>query len=240
MTISPDTRPRPTWLNSELCVLEEPLAWLRSYQSGWLAHLEATGEMDWSRYVPPHNRLAPAGAGLQLARARLLLVSLSGYAPHQPFETDNPLGDYSLRCLPLPSAPDVEALQPLQILQKLTPAHFKELCPEVITGLSHQPNALRTVKEFAPAVSAAARRVRAHGALLLARGSLGVQAAALTARALELHGIASAVLGWDCGWGANATPPRLILCHQTDVETALLAGLELLQSPAPQRPLQLA
>ncbi len=238
MTISPDTRPRPNRRNSELCVLEEPLEWLRAYHTGWLAHLEATGEMDWKRYVPPRNRSAPGGAGLQLARARLLLVSLSSNSPIPASDTENPLGDYSLRRLPLTPAP--VSLPAIQALQDLTPAHFKELCPEVITGHSHQPNALRTVKEFAPAVVNAAGQLRAHGALLLARGPLAVQAAALTARALELNGIASVVLGWESGFGPAAAPPRLALCTKTDVETALLAGLDLLKRPAPQLPLVLS
>lgn len=250
MNISPDTRPRPAPRNSELACLETPLAWLRHFQTGWLAHYERTGELDWARYIPVKNELAPNGTGLRLGRARILLISFAGSFlrnKQAPFESANPLGDYSLRLLPLETAPsalaasDPEDVQALELLPQLAAAgHFMECVPLAVSCYGHQPHALRTVKECAPAVVAAACQARARGALLLANGPLAVQAAGLTARALELNGIATALVGREPGFGQQVFAPRLVVRNAgTTLAEALPAALAHLELNAPQPTLTL-
>jgi hypothetical protein len=46
-------------------VVENRDQWQTSYDGGWLAHYQETGELDWSLYPRPRNRTAPAGLGIR-------------------------------------------------------------------------------------------------------------------------------------------------------------------------------
>ncbi|MBI3158677.1 MAG: hypothetical protein HYZ26_03630 [Chloroflexi bacterium] len=266
MSISPDTRPLPRWRNSELTVLEAPLEWLRAFQQGWLAHYEQTGEMDWARYTRPFNRLAPSGPGIRLERSRILLVSSAGgylKDSQTPFDTADPLGDYSLRLLPSETPleqvafahahydhavvdEDPQTLLPLDHLRQLqSEGFFKQLLPVTVSFMGHQPNALRTVKELVPAIIEAARSLKAHAALLVPAGDLCIQSAGLAARALQVNGVASVLVSWNLNLARPIAPPRLALVDSAAGQTlgapgdaaaqrrALQAALTLLEQPAP-------
>ncbi len=71
-------------------IMEDLAEWQQTYESGWLAHYRATGEMDWKRYNRPRNEAAPAGPGINLARSRLTLVTSAGSylkGEQEPFVT---------------------------------------------------------------------------------------------------------------------------------------------------------
>lgn len=265
MTLNPETRPLPPRRNSELAVLEDPLGWLRQFQTGWLAHYERTGEQDWARYNRPRNSLAPSGPGIQLARSRILLITTAGAYLKEgqtPFNIADPLGDYSLRLIPADapagdvavSHPQLDAaasrvadLLPLDSLRALESARlFRQFLSPVISFMGHQPNVLRTVKELVPAIMAVARQARAHAAILLPASPLCVQSAGLVARALEVNGIASVLVTWNATLAQFVAPPRLLvtghgraapLGPDADAQRKTLqAALSLLEHPAPLPP----
>ncbi|TAK13102.1 MAG: hypothetical protein EPO32_06465 [Anaerolineae bacterium] len=264
MTLNPETRPLPLRRNSELAVLEDPLEWLRQFQTGWLAHYERTGEQDWARYNRPRNTLAPCGPGIQLARSRILVITTAGFFlrdAQAAFNASDPLGDYTLRLIPsdtpverlsfahpeLDSAVNHAAdLFPLESLRAIEATGFiKQLLSPVVSFMGHQPNVLRTVKELVPAVLAAARQARAHAALLLPASSLCVQTAGLVARALEVNGIASVLVTWNETLARFVSPPRLLVTpysRRAPLGTAaqqantLKAALALLEQPGPLPP----
>jgi len=84
-------------------VVENFDQWQADYFGEWLPHYEKTGELVWLNYPRAHNRMAPAGLGIDLAQSRLLLISSAGgYLPDEqaPFDAANDLGDYSIRTFP--------------------------------------------------------------------------------------------------------------------------------------------
>ena len=64
-------------------IFDSAAEWQAQYESGWLAHYEATGEIDWSLYPRPRNREAVGVAGrADLRESRLLFVTSAGaYLP---------------------------------------------------------------------------------------------------------------------------------------------------------------
>ena len=81
-------------------IVENFEQWQADYFGEWLPHYEKTGELAWLNYPRAHNRTAPSGAGIELARSRLLLISSAGgYLRDEqaPFDAANELGDYSIR-----------------------------------------------------------------------------------------------------------------------------------------------
>ena len=42
-------------------IIDSLAEWQAAYQAGWLAHLQKTGEFDWSLYPRPNSKSAPAG-----------------------------------------------------------------------------------------------------------------------------------------------------------------------------------
>ena len=169
-------------------ILEDRAAWEAAYRAGWLAHFERTGETDFTQYVRPKNRVAPGGPGVDLSHCRLLLVSSAGgYLPGQqaPFDASNPLGDYSIRCIPSDTPPtalafahehydhaaveaDPQVLVPLGHLADLIAAgRVGALTPHMISFMGYQPDVGRVLDELIPAIIDAARAEGAQAALLV-------------------------------------------------------------------------
>lgn len=169
-------------------ILEKPLEWFKEFQEGWLAHLEKTGETDWSKYVRPRNLLAPSGPGINLAESRLLLISSAGgYLKdnQERFDEDNNLGDYSLRVFPFNTkfeelnyahthynhnyiTEDPQVLLPLRHLEDMQEEGLiGELAPNVVSFSGYQPNVIRIVKELIPKIVKAAKEMDVRAALLV-------------------------------------------------------------------------
>jgi D-proline reductase (dithiol) PrdB len=168
--------------------LEQHDEWLAAYRAGWLAHYQRTGQIDWKRYVPPDNPTPVAGPGVDLARARLALITSSGayWRGHQPpFDAENPLGDYTIRSYPT-STPcdeldyahthydqaavraDPQVLLPVEHLQALVrEGAIGELAPSAIHFMGYQPDVSRVVDETAPAILELLRAKAVTAALLV-------------------------------------------------------------------------
>lgn len=171
-----------------LDIVENLDQWRVTFAQGWLAHYRATGEFDWSRYNRVHNRSAPPGAGIDLSKSRLALISTAGgYLPasQEPFDAENDLGDYTIRCFPVDTPygdiayahthydhtavnEDPQVLLPLGHLAELVDEGvIGELAPSVISFMGYQPDVVRIVEEMIPAIVAAAQAEEIDAALLV-------------------------------------------------------------------------
>ena len=164
------------------------MEWLKNFQEGWLAHFNATREMDWSMYFRPRNRFAPSGPAIKLADSKLMLISSAGSYlsnEHDPFDSSNPLGDYSMRTYPIVTSfdeisfahdhyddqyieSDPQVLLPLQHLRDLdVEGIIGELAPRVISFSGYHPNVLRVVKELIPNILDVANEDNVNAVLLV-------------------------------------------------------------------------
>jgi len=221
--------PRTGRNTTEMEILENPLEWLREFQNGWLSKFEKTGVVDWSLYAPPQNRSAPTSRGIDLANSRLILISTTGaYYPgrHNFFSSAHPLGDYTIRKIPISIAPeelafahpdlelgwiglDSEVVLPLKSLRKMVAeGKIGSLAPVFLSYCGFQPHAIRIVKELVPSILAAVKQQRAHAALIVPAGQLSIQSAGLVARALEVNNIATTMTCWDGDQASLTAPPR--------------------------------
>ncbi len=83
-----------------MTILEDRDLWAKSFQEGWLAHLQRTGSFYWEAYIRPRNQMPVAGPGIDLASSRLMFISSAGgymLNGQQPFDASNPMGDYTIR-----------------------------------------------------------------------------------------------------------------------------------------------
>jgi len=169
-------------------ILENMDQWQADFEQGWLAHYQATGEFDWTRYNRPRNNSAPSGPGIELSKSRLALITTAGgYLPasQEPFDAENALGDYTIRRFASHTPLDViayahthydhtavnedpQVLLPLGHLADLVDEGvIGELAPSVISLMGYQPDAVRTVEEAIPAIVEAAQAERIDAALLV-------------------------------------------------------------------------
>lgn len=169
-------------------ILENRERWLKEFREGWLAHYQQTGEFDWKRYNRPTNHQIPGGPGIALDQSRLILITSAGSYlkdEQEPFEAEDPLGDYSLRLysssIDLDELAfshthyehsaveqDPQVLVPLRHLnQMVNNGLIGELAPTVISFMGYLPLATRLVDETIPAILEVARQERADAALLV-------------------------------------------------------------------------
>lgn len=215
-------------------ILERPLEWLRAFQDSLVSSQDTAGKFDWAHYTYPQNTMAPHSRGITLSKSRLMVITTTGaYYPtaHEPFESDNPLGDYSIRVIPT-SAPleklsfgnphfdhqfvrqDPQVLLPLRHLQDMVSAHLLgSLAPVFVSFYGFQPNAIRVVKELIPNILSVAQEYQANAALIIPAGHLCIQSAGLVARALEVNHIATTLTAWDADMAMLTAPPRLTATH---------------------------
>jgi D-proline reductase (dithiol) PrdB len=215
--------------NTDLSIMEQPLEWLQAFQENWLAHLEKTGETNWSIYSRVRNKFTPSGKAVRLKHSRLLFISSIGaYLPKsQPaFDEFNPLGDYSIRLIPSDTPlhlldlanghidisaaqEDLQTLLPLDHLRDLvTQGVIGQLTSEFISFNGYHPHAIRVVKELVPTILGTVKELQADAALLIPVGALCVQSAGLIARALEMNGIATTIATNNNDAITLTAPPR--------------------------------
>ncbi|MCO6451833.1 MAG: hypothetical protein J5I90_13695 [Caldilineales bacterium] len=169
-------------------IFENRKEWYATYQAGWLAHLQETGQCDWKLYTRPHNRTPIVSPGIDLRQSRLVLISTAGaylVESQTPFDAENLLGDYSIRTFPSDTSfgalsfdhthydhtaveVDPQVLLPLRHLEDMVREGFiGELAERTISYMGYQPDATRTVDETIPAVIDAALNLGADAALLI-------------------------------------------------------------------------
>ncbi|MDH5508250.1 MAG: glycine/sarcosine/betaine reductase selenoprotein B family protein [Anaerolineae bacterium] len=213
----------------EIEVFENPKEWLKDFQAGWLHEYEKTGQFNWQIYPRPHNRFAPSGPGVALASSRLLLITSAGaYLPasQPPFDSANPLGDYTTRQLPVSSAfhhisfahqnidrqflqADPQVALPLHHLADLVQQGIiGDLALNMVSFMGYQPNILRVAKELIPDILKIAKAQQVDAALIIPVGPLCIQSAGLVARALEINGLATVLTSWDLELTQVTAPPR--------------------------------
>lgn len=169
-------------------IFDNTAEWLAQYESGWLAHYQEHGAIDWSLYPRPRNREAVGGPGIPLTESRLLFVTSAGaYLPasQEKFADEDDLGDYDIRRLPS-DAPladiayahthyphdavnaDPQVLLPLRHLEALRDeGAIGDLAPEFVSFMGYQPDVPRVVAETAPQVVAYAKEAAVRAALLV-------------------------------------------------------------------------
>ena len=169
-------------------ILERREEWFAEFQAGWLNHYKRTGQFDWSLYKLPKNSQAPSGAGIDLSKSRLMLVSSAGgylREEQQPFDAAHDLGDYSIRTFPSSTAPeqiafahdhydhaavdaDQQVLLPLGHLEELVQnGVIGELAPSMVSFMGYQPIATRVVDETTPRIVDIAKQEQVDAVLLV-------------------------------------------------------------------------
>ena len=162
--------------------------WQAQFDSGWWAHYETNGAIDWSLYPRPRNREAVGVPGVPLSESRLLFVTSAGaYLPasQERFDDENDLGDYGIRAIPSDTPlgeiayahthyphdavnADPQVLLPLRHLETLQNAgDIGALAPHIVSFMGYQPLVPRVVAETAPQVVAYAKEAAVRAALLV-------------------------------------------------------------------------
>ncbi len=169
-------------------IVENFEQWQADYFEEWLPHYEKTGELVWLNYPRAHNRSAPSGSGIDLAKSRLLLLSSAGgylRDEQEPFDAANDLGDYSIRTFPVDTpfekigfahdhydhtavTTDPQVLLPLKHLQDMAAeGKIGALAPFIISYSGYQPDISRILGQTIPAILQAAQDHQADGVLLI-------------------------------------------------------------------------
>jgi D-proline reductase (dithiol) PrdB len=169
-------------------ILENRDQWQAEFESGWLKHLNETGEKNWRIYNLPRNSIAPSGPAVVLYQSRLMLISSAGAylkGEQEPFDDADLLGDYSIRRFPVGTAPEQIAFahpsydhtavdEDQQVLLPLT--HLRDLVaegiiggltPSVVSFMGYQPVVTRVVDETIPAILEVARAEQPDAVLLV-------------------------------------------------------------------------
>ena len=162
--------------------------WTAHFEKGWLKNFVDTKSIDWKLYKYVRNEQAPSGPGIELSKARVLLVSSAGaYLPAQdkPFFAANLMGDYSIRTFPSNTPPsnleyahdhydqtavreDAQVLLPLAHLQDLVKQNIiGGLSERVVSFMGYQPFVGRVLKKTFPAILNIAREEKVDAVLLV-------------------------------------------------------------------------
>jgi len=190
-----------------------------------------------SRFKVVRNEFIPWTLwDVPVSRAKVALVTTGGaYLKngfHEPFDIKNPAGDPSFREFPAVASgediavthttgdcgyarQDVNVLFPLERLAALASAgYIGAVAPLAYSFMGHVPDPTDLLANYAPSVAYRIRRMGADVALVVAAHPMDSQAAALVARAIELAGVATVVLGTDRDLLRWVRAPRaLVVAH---------------------------
>jgi hypothetical protein len=173
--------------HSENEIVEGLDAWQEEFEKGWLASYRQTGVIHWKQYRPPINRQSVSGAGINPKVSRVMLISSAGaYLPptQQPFDAQDPFGDYSLREIPanvdlkqLAYAhdhydhtavnADPQVLLPLDHLRRFAAEGMIGHLTNIASFMGYQPDVSRVVKQTIPTILQFAKKEQAQAALLV-------------------------------------------------------------------------
>lgn len=169
-------------------ILENEKEWGRHYQDAVLQLYHETGVFSFEGYAYADNHNAPQGRRVDLTSTRLLFISSSGAfisRKQSPFKAEDPLGDYSLRKIPV-STPlahldfahahydqsavreDPQTLLPLKLLQeKVENDELDGLTDHWVSFMGYQPDLTRVVHETIPPILSIAEAEKANAAFLV-------------------------------------------------------------------------
>lgn len=159
----------------------------------------------WTQWVPP------------VAESKVALVSTGGvflkHGLHQPFDLEAPHGDPTFREFPSVVADedltvahnqidpryaqqDVNVVFPLERLRALAQGgYIGSVAPFAYSFMGQVTRPVELLANYGPSVAYRMRRMGADLALVVAAGGVDHQTAALVARAIELAGVPTLVLG---------------------------------------------
>lgn len=149
--------------------------------------------------------------------SKIALISTGGvflkHGLHQPFDLDAPHGDPSFREFPSVvvdedldvchshlelsyARQDVNVLFPLERLRALAAGgYIGSVAPFAYSFMGHVTQPIELLANYAPSVAYRLRRMGADLALIIATGEVDHQTAGIVARAVELAGVPTLVLG---------------------------------------------
>ena len=169
-------------------IVENLDQWQAEFESGWLAHLQKTGQTDFTLYPRPENKISPVGPGVDLSKSRLMLISTAGAYladTQQPFDAPNPIGDYTIRLFPVDTPfealayahehydhadvnADPQVLLPLRHLKQMVDeGKIGQLAPTVISYSGYQPDLVQIVNSLIPAIIEAVNAEKPDAVLLV-------------------------------------------------------------------------
>jgi D-proline reductase (dithiol) PrdB len=169
-------------------IVEEFEKWTSDFQQGWMKWIKQSKLANWKLYRYVKNEVSPPSKGLDLSKAKLLLISSAGaYLPakDKPFDASNILGDYSIRTFPMTTPfseleyahehydqsavrEDAQVLLPLKHLQFLVEEKaVGSLSDVVISFMGYQPRVNKVVKKMIPEIVALVKREQIDAVLLV-------------------------------------------------------------------------
>ncbi|MBT3338087.1 MAG: hypothetical protein HN855_10155 [Anaerolineae bacterium] len=168
-------------------IFEDIEAWTQNFQEGWLSKLQRTGTFYWDSYILPKNKETVSGAGVDLSKSRLMLISSAGgYIPdsQEPFNASSPFGDYSVRKFSTLTSfeeiayahehydqtavkTDPQVLLPLKYLGEMVTEEKIGSLASVVNFMGYQPDVSQVLDETIPAILEIAKDEKVDAALLV-------------------------------------------------------------------------
>ncbi|MBC8191949.1 MAG: hypothetical protein ISR87_10595 [Candidatus Marinimicrobia bacterium] len=169
-------------------IVDNEKDWTARFESGWLKNFIDNKSINWKLYKYVKNEQAVPGNGIELSKARILLISSAGAflpAKDKPFFAANLMGDYSIRTFPTNTSPssleyahdhydqtavreDAQVLLPLAHLQDLVNQKIiGGLSEQVVSFMGYQPFVGRVLKKTFPAILKIAREEQVDAVLLV-------------------------------------------------------------------------
>lgn len=196
--------------------------WLASVRESDPAFQLLTNEfVPWTQWLP------------RVGESKVALVSTGGlflkHGLHERFDLQNPHGDPSFREFPSVVADedldlahgrideryarqDVNVLFPLERLRSLAAGgYIGAVAPFAYSFMGHVTRPLELLANYAPSVAYRMRRMGADLALIIATGAVDHQTAGIVARAIELAGVPTLVLGSQPEILAAVRVPRAVV-----------------------------
>jgi D-proline reductase (dithiol) PrdB len=201
----------------------------------WLASVR---ESDPEFSLLPHGFIPWSQWHAPVSQSKVALVTTGGvYLKHglqEPFDLEQPHGDPSFREIPSvvleedlalahgriderAAQQDINVLFPLGRLRSMVEAGYIDaVAPFAYSFCGHITRPVGLLAEFAPSVAYRLRRMGADVALIIATGGVDHQTAAVIARAAELAGIPTVVLGNRPELLAALKVPRAVAVSNPD------------------------
>lgn len=185
-----------------------------------------------NEFIPWTQWLRPVG------ESKVALITTGGvfmkHGLHQPFDLGIAHGDPSFREFPTVVADqdldlaharlddrygrqDVNVLFPLERLRSLAQGgYIDSVAPFAYSFMGHITRPVQLLANYAPSVAYRIRRMGADVALVVAAGGVDHQTAALIARAVELAGVPTMVLGSRADILQSVRPPRAVVVNHPE------------------------